>query len=352
MAYQEIALSHLSEAPSVIGAFAAQNGFTVDDTDPDKPKITRPGADAITFEFAYIEDVATNPSSGFYRRLTITDVTSPEPLPPAIIDAPGFQTGGSAVIEAPAPTKLVMFGGQTPQPWLAGAIEFGFNLYRHFYCGMLDKLGAFGGGEVFTGSALYRTTSRNPPGPHDLNMAWPFRGYCDRWNLTTAGNGGARIVHANNPVTWRRFGVKTTTTSSSYKTLDERFRSDEDGNSVILGGQGDGVNVGAALQGKAEYAGEVQLQPINLYTGRRDESAVMHFRAVGAPVGIRMVTMRDIDPGAVLTYGNDQWMVFPVFAKSSSQGWAVSWSGDYDWYFPPPGGESSFYVGHAYLMNG
>lgn len=346
MAYQVYTITDITDVPAKIATFATAQGFTVDTTTADQPTVQHPTyADAEPFRFR--TEVAT-PSSGigastYYKRLIIEAVNAGVATTTAIVESPRLYDGSTAIPFMPAPTKLHMFGGLTPEPYLAGVIEYGFNRYRHFYFGYAEKLSAYEGGEIIAGSAI---SAGNIAGSWytfmDLSrVAYPFGARTGYWG-SNGRNGGMRLVHENNPVSWRAFNKGSSSWSVNGLDADMTAYGDE----VVLGGFGDSINDGYVVAGKSPYSGANVLSPVNLYIGTRSGSS-QYFQAVGRPAGVRMVHMQDFDPGVEVTVGTSVWRVFPVFRKSADN---VMWTAPADspyWFLE----ESSNYAGYAYLVS-
>jgi hypothetical protein len=311
-------------APAVL-AFAATAGWTVSGN-----HITRPGGGK-TFAITY--------AAGVFR---VEDVADPTVFTTcATPKIKGVLTGFPTNIQQPeeqAVTSLHLFGGTSPEPYLAVVMECGFNLFRHVYVGNMVKLGDYTGGEVI---GCTMQTPMVPLSMGDyfdiadvLRTTYLFGGR--RTDTAVPGSqyqladdaGGVNVVHADNPVPWRRF-----------RSL-RGFGGGGFAEDVALGGMRDEINDGLVYRGKATYAGSVILVPINLYATRY-ASPNNRFIPLGHPAGVRMVNVEALDPATDITIANKLWRVFPQLSKQGTRA-VARFPGGY------AVGESSEFFGLAY----
>lgn len=347
MAYSVSAISSVSEVPALVRTFADALGFV---TSGSGPVVVRHPTYLGAKEFVVSSSLVGSAASRREQvRLSVNGVTGANI---AIAESPKFNfTGGNtgSAVTVAQPTSLHLFGSLEGGPadsgrsWIAGVIEYGFNLYRHFYLGYVEKITDYQGGEVVTGSGqavLGAITYRSATRGDDASLShYPFS-MKSVWDASSGG--GMHIDHPDNPTPWRTFYAPTSTSA-----FDAAFASI--GNSCVLGGYSDSINSGPMGAGKSPYSGAQILTPINLYIGKRIGTS-QRFQAVGAPAGVRLVHMEDLDPGASVHVGTSVWRVFPVFAKSNSlnfpgNGGSPSSSNSF------PAGNSSQYIGMAYQVS-
>jgi len=333
VSYQVSTITAIAEIPALFAAFALANGFTVNNTVTTAPTVKHPTqSDAEAFKL-------TTGISGLNHDVTLSSVSAVA-TSTAITRSPILRSSGT-VDAVVLPTKLHLIGGQLPKPFIAGVIEYGYNLYRHFYYGYAEQLSTYGGGEIITGSLQGTSTTYTSYPMHFNNAAqraFPFGALC--LHAAPGFNGGMRLVHAQNAVTWRTFKHNRTMTAGN---IDTTFATD--GANIVLGGLGDSVNSGFPLAGKSAFSGANILSPINLYIGKR-VSSVQYFQAIGRPSGVRLVNMEDLEPGAQITIGSSVWRVFPIFAKNSDMYLrTIATSGN-----AYPTYNTSWFYGHAYLV--
>jgi hypothetical protein len=346
MTYQVSSIADISEIPALVKTFATSLGFTTggSGTSITVKHPTYTGARIFT-----VASLITGSSATLRHQISVTcDAPS---ATAAIAESPKLnltQVNSAAAVSVSTPTKLHLFGklaggsADSGETFIAGVIEYGYNLYRHFYLGYIEKITAFDNGELVTGSAFW------PVGKNSNSAI-----YCDsddsRFPFSAnnavagdAGNGGAYIVNAGNAVPWRMFSSGSWTNGH---TLDQHFATL--GGSVILGGYKDNMNSGYLYAGKSPYSGAQLLAPVNLYIGKRI-SSTQYFQAVGRASGARLVHMEDLEPGAEVSIGTQLWRVFPVFAKSTTLSYSTSISTAANAF---PTGNSSHFVGMAYKVS-
>lgn len=358
MTYSVHAVTAITEIPALVKAFADTLGFTT----------TRAGATSVTVKHPTYTGARTfrvfvdNEGTGGTLRERIAVGCDAPGANKAWAESPKLnrtQANLASAVAIERPSKLYLFGAlsggamDSGSTFIAGVIEYGYNLYRHFYLGYAEKITGYRGGEIITGSAFWPVqhwSSSTGTLEYDavaangyLSHAYPFSSANSR-DAAYFQNGGMYIDHAANPSPWREFANNGEWGSSG---LDASFRTY--GGKLVLGGFKDSINSGYMAAGKAAYAGVQMLTPVNLYIGKQ-QSGSQYFQAVGRPAGVRMVHMEDLEPGAQVTVGSSVWQVFPVFSKSektaSTKDAAV---GAKDAGFPS--GNTSRYVGMAYLVS-
>lgn len=315
MAYQQIFVTSIMDIPAVVATFAAQNGWTV------SGQKFRHGSGV---EFTLAAQI-----NGFDHQLFWSS-TDPRVTSKAYIQSPKLK-GTEAVPDVSIPSSVHLFADMDPEPHLVIVVEYGFNSYRHLYLGYLEKFGFENGGEVISATGFPSSSNRFFYGVHwrsDLvQFLFSAHGHLFGENDT----GGVLVDHPNNPIKWRRFYGAT-------GVEPNRFHS---GNEAI-GGFKDDINDGYLVRGRNSAAGINLLVPNNLYATIGTGLAAQ-FVPIGAPAGIRMVNMTDLDPKAIVPIGTDEWMVFPAICKGGEY---ANWS---------PGGwgleETSFILGYAYRKN-
>lgn len=347
MTYSVSSITALDQIPALVKTFADGLGFTTTTVSATSVTVKHP---TYTPAKTFTVQSLTSGSGASLREQISVGCDAPGSTA-AIAESPKLNptqvnSAGSVVMQTP--TKVHLFGklaggaADSGETFIAGVIEYGYNLYRHFYLGYIEKISAFDNGELVTGSAFW------PVGKNSNSAI-----YCDtddtRYPFSAnnavagdAGNGGAYIVNAGNAVPWRSFSSGSWTNGH---TFDQHFATY--GGSVILGGYKDNVNSGYMCAGKSPYSGAQLLAPINLYIGKL-VSTTQYFQAVGRAAGCRMVHMEDLEPGAQITIGSQTWRVFPVFAKSTTTSYSTSISTAANAF---PTGNSSYYVGMAYKVS-
>lgn len=314
MTHTTYAITSITEIPPLVATFAAAVGFTASGTA--EASVTHPTyAGAKTFTVSALVS-----GTGAARRERIQVSTNTTGGNNALAESPKLNpTGGNtaASVVLRQPTALHLFGNlegdatDAGASFIAGVIEYGHNLYRHFYLGYVEKTTDYGGGEVTTGTSQCWTNISTGnyvwTDVNSLQITLPFSAF----NRNDTTNGGLHVDHPEAAQPWYLFTLGRT---SLLPDFDSNFSTS--GNSVVLGGYRDSINSGLMAAGKSPFSGAQVLTPINLYIGKREGSS-QFFRPVGAPAGVRMVHMGDLEPGAVVTLGSVSWRVFPIFSKSS-----------------------------------
>jgi hypothetical protein len=292
MSYNTFSISALADIPSIVGTQAAGEGWTVDSANPNQPLITHPTL------LGAVQMRLRSTEVSLDEDLIFETAPSPGTNPSARIRSP--KLGNNSV---PNPTTLHLFCKLTPEPYIAIVVEYGFNSYRHLYFGYLEKVGTFTGGEVLAAATYDESTSLIQVFNEYSNRLNQYlcRGSTIRWSALQCG--GARVVHANNPSAWRKFCQ-----GQILSGLD-RFGGDE-----AYGGYFDGVNDGYLLWGKSSFVASNILVPINLYLPRNPGSTA-YFAPVGRLAGVRMINIKDLDPGTQISVSTDNWRVFAAFSK-------------------------------------
>lgn len=318
--FQEYNISALTEVPALIGTFAAALGWTVTGT-PTVPIVQAPAPGAIPFTVQYVLR-----GSGSGVRQTIRTFNTALDYA-AVFNSPRRRDGvNSSTPVHVQPTKLIMIGGATPQPWLAAIVCYGFNLYRHLYIGRLEKIGNYTDGDVLAAA----TDASNSA------FSSSYRSSSTQYLFNASGNtgtpwldgevGAVRLTHADNPTPRRRFRQTADNITSSNMTADG-----------VIGGFKDDINDGYLMRGQSSYAGAVILVPINLYAVRPSS----RISPIGRPPGVRMVRMNDFNPESTVSIGGEDWFIVPQFRKSELTTVDYVTSG-----FPTD--ETSYSVGIAY----
>ena len=346
MTYSVSSIGAVTEIPALVKAFADSLGFTTTGSGTSVTVKHPTYTPAKTFT---VQSIVSGSAATLRHQISVN--TDAAGSTAAICESPKLnptQVNNASAVVVSTPTKLHLFGklaggaSDSGETFIAGVIEYGYNLYRHFYLGYIEKITAFDNGELTTGSAFW------PVGKNSNSAI-----YCDsddsRYPFSAnnavagdAGNGGAYIVNAGNAVPWRLFSSGTWTAGHN---LDQHFASS--GGNVILGGYKDNMNSGYMYAGKSAYSGAQLLAPVNLYIGKR-VSSTQYFQAVGRASGVRLVHMEDLDPGAEVTVGSQVWRVFPVFSKSNTLSYATTISTVAHAF---PAGNSSYLVGMAYKVS-
>lgn len=326
MAYQVTNISAITDIPAIVSAFAIAQGWSVNTTTPSQPIFTLPTTDSL------IQFKLSAAISSYDHTLTWTASGSAVPTSTANTRSPKLAptSGTNPVVPNPAKVHLFISPAPSETPYLIISIEYNSNLYRHLYLGRMERLGNYSGGEIIAGEqGPYTSYSANVSYRDYNRVQHLFQSRSAVWANTACG--GVRVDHADNPNPWRKFlGYQTGTITS--------LPSD-----AVIGGLGDSVNDGFAARGESPFAGINPLISLNLFAVKPITSDIS-FVPLGRPPGIRLVNIKNIDPGASMTIGGVTWRVFPAMSKNDSQTMPAG-LGNWRSY------ESSYYFGYALREN-
>lgn len=342
MAYQLVPVTSVDEIPGVITAFAASLGFS---TGPGN-RIRHPTyAGALAFELSVLR---SGSAAALRERVRVWVVGSPDNAS-ATAESPKLNRtvqNTATAVEVMQPTGVHLIGhleGGPPsagRSFIAAVIEYGFNLYRHLYLGYVEKITDFAGGEVIAGSSQWTSGSVASGNIRADSAEWSGFPFSMKHPFADPV-GCVHVDHPANAVPFRTF----------YNTrggtqFDDAFAAH--GGNCVLGGWSDSINSGLLNAAKSPYSGAQILVPINLYIGKR-EGNTQTFQAIGAPAGVRLVHMEDLEPGARVTVGSSEWVVFPVFSKQAS--FILNIHSSLSTANSLPTHNTSQYVGQAYLVS-
>lgn len=324
MTYLQVFISSMLDIPNQIGAFAQSIGWTVDTSTPNQPILTHP-----TIPSALpIMVRATIGGTNNQDQDLIFEVQNVLATSSAVTRSPKL-SGATNNPTVPVPTSLHLFG-DLALPFIGVVIEYGFNRYRHAYLGYLDKAFDYTGGEIISGTNGPDANAAVDLSYLDPTIKYLFSGRAS--NFADSFSGGARVSHPSAPVQWYENVIPNSSTVFTQFT-----------NNRIMGGYRDGFNDPYVSRGQSSFAGAVVLTPINQYVSQPITGDV-RFVPVGAPFGVRMVNMRNIEPAQTVNIAGDLWKCFPAISKRTET------------LMPRGGGnyrtfETSFEVGYAYKEN-
>lgn len=328
MAYQQVSVTTINDIPAAIATFAAANGWTVNNADPAQPIFSHPAKPgSLSFRIRASISGANNQNKDVIIEDTGVTATSK-----AVMRSPKL-AGVANNPTVPNPTSISMFTGLFPEPFIAVAVAFGVNLYRHMYLGFMDQIGNYTGGEVICATGGSSSVTQTSLG---YQAATAFKHLFKARHSTNivakADSGGVRVVHADNPVAWR---VCNSTTALSLTFAS--FLGDE-----VIGGFGDGYNDVMTSRALSSYAGAVVLTPCNLLISRVISGDV-RFKPIGNPSGVRLVNMRDLEAGQQILIASEAWRVYPAVSKRIETAMPATSGGGFYREF-----ESSVNLGYAY----
>ena len=319
MSYVQQNISDINDIPGMIVSFANARGWTT-------------GASSVTVPGGRTFDLSTNkagtPVDGVHKLIITDNADASRKLH---VNSPQLAgTSGSPTMKAP--TKLHMFGNNTPWtntvPYIAVVVEYGFNNYRHFYIGKINKRGSFTGGDILSGNF------------HGWNSTSGAVNWTDSMNRRLFGaffsgdenaSGGVVVDHTDNINVWRKFRF--------FSTQSDRFLDLE--GKEVFGGHGDGINDPLVKASYASFSASTILVPVNLYGSDGDDGVNFTIHPIGHVEGASLCDMRNIEVGDSVLVGSQTWRVFPEFRKSTE----VSYTKTQGFYWD---NELSYMTGIAY----
>jgi len=221
------------------------------------------------------------------------------------IPSPCYATGSGAVDAAPRlASALYLFGGTGPAGYVAGAVEFGANRFRHFYIGRVAKRGGYTGGQIISGTMVKnsKSTFGSPAKWHADDHARLFQANEGGWygdRITWPG--GVWVDHPDNPNPLRKFHADT---AYNMHAVDR--------SASVMGGFRDGpIDPLVTPAGQRTLpSGRAALIPVELFAPLFINGAAVYV-PIGHPAGVRVLDMTGLSPGDAFTVGAETWRVFP-----------------------------------------
>jgi len=207
----------------------------------------------------------------------------------------------------PAVSKVWIFAGSTPEPWCHVVIRSAPGDYHHLYFGYLERYGAWSCGAVADGT-LWDSSYRYRESAFHVHNHMLFSGE-SYWAFSTAAEkmGGVLLEGVNVSKGIARFARAT----GSYSISS--YPDDASAYAAAYGGFKDHANGGLVSQGTPLHNGITPMTPI-LLTADFDLNG--NRTPIGSPPGVRMVNITDYNPEDVVTFGADQYQLFPLANKT------------------------------------
>ena len=327
MTHATYAAVTMTEVQQKIVDFAGSLGWT---TDVNNRSITMPGGQQVHFEdydssgnyFHGFKCIADNGAIANHGALVTQPVLG------------GSRYNGNQV----TPTQVHVFGeDDAGHPWIAAAIEYGYNLYRHFYMGRMKKIGDYTGRHIIAGSYASPIANKfHYKYNHPLFTNKWYRGANDSSPYESYDYPGVlEINHSDFPQTV--FPLRAYV--DSWGGLSQPEEDD------VMGGLRDGPNDHYVLAGAEPWTSRALMTSVNLYAAWKDTNNKMWWKPVGHPPGVRFINIERFEPAAETTVGADSWKVFPLFSRNPLTGDFEKAGGSY--YATK---ESSWIYGVAYRM--
>lgn len=188
------------------------------------------------------------------------------------------------------------FFTDSTKTYLHVVVEVTANEFRHFHVGLLDKIGVFDGGEYVTGtSPIQNITQIDQPGYFQDGQPFTLAGSTNTFQFLRANIDGFN---------WK-IGNSTTTAEGWRPPLRHQGQGEPLDNFM------DTVFTTRLAQPNT-FNTTVILFPIPCHIVR----SATQWTPVGKPFDMRCCNIKNVTPGALITFGADEWLIFPhVFKK-------------------------------------
>lgn len=335
--YQAFNVSSILDIPAAVKDFIESAGWLLDDSNPNEPVFTHPTlAGAIPFRL-WAEQIGVN------HRMRFSSVGT-TPIRQTYIEAPRLYDGvgnSASPPVVPAATAVHVFVGLLPQPYICLAIAFGTNRWRHLYCGNMEKIGDYTGGEIIA------CGNSGPPGLAGAGASW-LRGdvntylFSSNTSVNADERGWLHMIHADENRPWRTLFYFDHTDPGHFPSVSP--------NNNFFGGFRDHIEYPFLMRGLSDVNDAIH-SPINLFATISDgtDDVTFDIRPLGRPAGVRMVNMQNLNAGDVITVGSHHWRCFPALAKNMDIFPAGAYEVNVPSGTPYATRENSFVVGYAYL---
>lgn len=330
MAYQLVSTPSNQEAVmTAVRDFAVANGYTNRNYTASNPGTTlgvmtlSRGNLFVSFRWEGTE-TAANKSIAMYQALGFDPAKAATPWTQLDNSGNGttgtnLQTGRNVINIGVGPyisLHLLAFDNDAVSgnaaPTVYCVLEYAVGLYRHFGFGSIDKLNDWSGGE-WVGGHVWSSISTNESDPVANGHSVLIDG-----KASTVGSGG---VNQNVLATVHAEDLPGGPLGSKWGVAMGEVRS-VTSNRVLLQG-GIRINAWTHFFGAIipdSLAGFVPLYPCPLWYVRDITGLGRRVYLLGYMSNIRMVQLRNFNPGDEVTIGNITWKVFPVVRQIEASG--------------------------------
>lgn len=303
MAFSQQSIAAMTDIPPLVDTFAVAQGWTTS-VNGSQRVLTNP----VT---GY--QIGIDTQSGTYDTEIVLEADPLNGSPPlrfARANQPHL-AGSLNNPDISDPTQLFLFGGtENGQPYIAGVIEFGFNNYRHFYIGTLNKYGVYTGGDVMAANFHRINQDDNRFTLSITGNKFMFNGYQDR--LSTEDTGIIRVVETE---------IQTQFPSQELFEFDQDpIASSRDTNPIagrVFGGNQDRVNSVYTHNAQSHFAAASLIGAPNMYLAFSNTPD--RYLPLGYVSGARLINVANIEPGTQITIAGVNWRVFPEFRRTSEE---------------------------------
>lgn len=190
-------------------------------------------------------------------------------------------------------SNVWLFGGQTPEPWCHMVINSTPGQYHHLYFGYLERYGVWECGAVADGTNWSDSVTQR-----DFWLAHANHMLFSGLNSDNRTHGGGLILE----------GVNVTANVgrfTDYTSIAPLAR--------LRGGFADEDNRRLITPGMPLHNAAAPMAPVMV---RADFERDGFWVPVGAVPGVRMIHIDDLNPEQVITFGSNDWQVFPLADKN------------------------------------
>ncbi|MBB3231700.1 hypothetical protein [Halomonas stenophila] len=204
-----------------------------------------------------------------------------------------------------------LFGGNSPEPWCHMVINSLPGDYHHLHFGYLERYGDWTCGAVADGT-LWTTSNSSFSSNH--RRAWESSynhmlfGGANRYDAGSIAErmGGVLLDGANAPLGVGRFAF-------SHADVNQNSIVDTDGIAALYGGCTDNDNRRLIHPGLPLHNAAAPMAPFLI---RADFEIDDFWVPIGAVAGVRMIHIDDFNPEQVITFGANDWQLFPLGNKT------------------------------------
>lgn len=282
MAFTSFVPATFSEVLSQIAGYASGTlgwAASYDDggTSGDEKTVVTPKTGDATFTLRYVDN------GSYGHRITCTAATASNSVPGSMTHIGGL-------------SNVWLFTGETPEPWMHVVINSIPGQYHHLYFGFLQRYGVYDCGAVVTGTHWNNSLSYRDSAFYDYrNVGSLFSGSY----AYTAG--GVIMEGANPPLQEGRFRRHDRNPGATIARL--------------TGGVWDEHNRRLIRHGLPLHNAAAPMAPFLILADFEKDGYVV---PIGTPPGIRMIHIDDFNPEQIITFGSNDWQLFPLSDKARS----------------------------------
>jgi len=194
-------------------------------------------------------------------------------------------------------SNVWLFAGETPEPWMHVVINSIPGQYHHLYFGFLQRYGVYDSGAVVTGTNWTNSLTYRDHWADSYNSMLFSGNY---YNYGSRA-GGVLIQGANSPMPTGRFCPSSRSPGTDIARLTGGC-TEEDNRRLIR-------------HGLPLHNAAAPMAPFLILADFEKDGYVV---PIGTPPGIRMIHINDFNPEQIITFGANDWQIFPLSDKARS----------------------------------